>query len=592
MSPLLILLVAMVVVVGGVLVLRLHAFLALVCGALVVAALTPAGFVGRHAAREAARATGLRVAGADPAGQFVKLTGGNANGVTGSGLVVLRPTPRGYERVAALGVASVSKGEVIAFVREGPGAATFNGEDLVLEPYQEAAVRRAAAQTIGERVAEGFGRTVLEIGILIAMAAIVGQALLESGAAERIVLSARRVVGDTRAGLAFLASGYVLGIPVFFDTVFYLLIPLGKVMRQRSGRDYTLYVLCIVAGATMTHSLVPPTPGPLFVAAELRVGVAPMMLGGMVVSAVAAAVGYAYAAWANRRWDIPLRASAAGGIDAQLPPGPTDAGQPLDAEQALAAEAGAKAARDSAASAAPTGLPPLWLSLTPILLPVILISLSAVLGAPAADPGRARWLTALLQAVRTLGEKNLSMTIAAAIGLVMVAARRRARGAAARSLSTSVGEALSSAGVIILITAAGGAFGYVLRQTDIAATLTHLVPTSRLALIPLAFAFTTLIRVAQGSATVAMIAAAGIISPIAAGGAAALGYHPVYLALAIGCGSKPVMWMNDSGFWIIGKMSGFTEAETLKTATVMMALMGLAGLAAVMAGAWLLPLAG
>ena len=590
MSPLLILLVAMVVVVGGVLVLRLHAFLALVCGALVVAALTPAGFVARNAAREAARATGLRVAGGDPSGQFVKLTGGNANGVTGSGLVVLRPTRRGYERVATLGVASVSKGEVIAFVREGPGAATFNGEDLVLEPYQEAAVRRAAAQTIGERVAEGFGRTVLEIGILIAMAAIVGQALLESGAAERIVLSARRVVGDARAGLAFLASGYVLGIPVFFDTVFYLLIPLGKVMRQRSGRDYTLYVLCIVAGATMTHSLVPPTPGPLFVAAELRVGVAPMMLGGMVVSAVAAAVGYAYAAWANRRWDIPLR--AAGGIDAQLPPGPTDAGQSLDAEQALAAEAGATVARDSTASEAPTGLPPLWLSLTPILLPVILISLSAVLGAPAADPGRARWLTALLQALRTLGEKNLSMTVAAAVGLVMVAARRRPAGVAGRSLSTSVGEALSSAGVIILITAAGGAFGYVLRQTDIAAALSHLVPTSRLALIPLAFAFTTLIRVAQGSATVAMIAAAGIISPIAAGGAAALGYHPVYLALAIGCGSKPVMWMNDSGFWIIGKMSGFTEAETLKTATVMMALMGLAGLAAVIAGAWLVPLAG
>jgi GntP family gluconate:H+ symporter len=331
------------------------------------------------------------------------------------------------------------------------------------------------------------------------------------------------------------------------------------------------------------------------------------MLGGMAVSAVAATVGYAYAAWANQRWDIPLRASATPGLDVHAPPRPGDSGPSLDAErapdaepapdaeQALAAEAGAKAAQDSAADAAPGGLPPLWLALTPILLPVILISLSAVLGTPAADAGRARWLTALLEAVHTLGEKNLSMTLAAAVGLTMVVARRRTSGAtlgSLRSLSTSVGEALSSAGVIILITAAGGAFGYVLRQTDIAASLTDLVPTSRLALIPLAFAFTTLIRVAQGSATVAMIAAAGIISPLAAGGAAALGYHPVYLALAIGCGSKPVMWMNDSGFWIIGKMSGFTEAETLKTATVMMALMGLAGLAAVMAGAWLLPLAG
>ena len=76
----------------------------------------------------------------------------------------------------------------------------------------------------------------------------------------------------------------------------------------------------------------------------------------------------------------------------------------------------------------------------------------------------------------------------------------------------------------------------------------------------------------------------------AAGGAAALGYHPVYLAMAIGCGSKPGMWMNDSGFWIIGKMSGFSEGHTLRTATVMMTVMGVAGLVATVLGAWLLPL--
>ena len=573
MNPLLILVAGMVVVVGGVLVLRLHAFLALVCGALVVAALTPGGLSTRYAAREAARALGLRFVAADPSGQAVKLAGGKGTVAPGATLVVLRPGRRGVERVATLGVLTADKDSVLAFVRDGAAAKSLSKDDLVLEPYQEAAVRKAAGQTLGERVAEGFGRTVMEIGILIAMAAIVGQALLESGAAERIVLSARRVVGDARAGLAFLASGYVLGIPVFFDTVFYLLIPLGKVMRARSGKDYTLYVLCIVAGATMTHSLVPPTPGPLFVAAELRAGVAPMMLGGMVVSAFAAAAGYAYAKWANRRWDIPLRAEVAAGLDA--PP---------------AAGAGVSAGTDEARP-----LPPLWLSLAPILLPVILISLAATLGEPNVGASTPAWRARALRAVHVLGEKNLSLTAAAAIGLAMVAARRRgdrSRGVPApASVSSSVAEALASAGVIILITSAGGAFGYVLRQTDIAATLKDLLPTSRLALIPLAFLFTSLIRVAQGSATVAMIAAAGIVSPIAVGGAAALGYHPVYLALAIGCGSKPVMWMNDSGFWIIGRMSGFTEAETLKTATIMMAIMGVVGLAVTMIGAWLLPLA-
>lgn len=566
MNPVLILVAGMVVVVGGVLVLRLHAFLSLTVGALVVAWLTPPGYVARHAARDAARAAGLKLRSFDPATGTAVFDSSKSGLMTGAPLVVLRPTGGGYEKVGTLQVTGPSDraGVVAAAASSGP-VPWLSASDLVVEPFQEAAARKAAAQSIGERVGEGFGRTVLEIGILIAMAAIVGQTLLESGAAERIVLSARRVVGDNRAGLAFLASGYVLGIPVFFDTVFYLLIPLGKVMRARSGRDYTLYVLCIVAGATMTHSLVPPTPGPLFVAAELGAGVAPMMLAGMVVSAVAAAAGYAYAKWANRRWDIPLRLAVAG-----APDGTEGVG----------------------ADGPVPDLPPLWLSLAPILLPVILISLSASLGAPPPDPTRPAWQTRSLHAVQTLGEKNLSLTLAAGIGLATAAVRRRrAPGRLGEALAASVGEALSSAGVIILITSAGGAFGYVLRQTDIAASLAEMLPQTRLALIPLAFLLTTLVRVAQGSATVAMIAAAGIVSPIAAGGAAALGYHPVYLALAIGCGSKPGMWMNDSGFWIIGRMSGFTEAETLKTATVMMAIMGVAGLAATMLGAWLLPLA-
>jgi GntP family gluconate:H+ symporter len=141
---------------------------------------------------------------------------------------------------------------------------------------------------------------------------------------------------------------------------------------------------------------------------------------------------------------------------------------------------------------------------------------------------------------------------------------------------------------MILIICAGGAFGYVLRQTDIAAALRQHIPAGKLALLPIAFAMTTLIRTAQGSAMVAMITVAGIVSPLAAAGG--LGFHPVYLALAIGCGSKPIMWMNDSGFWIMSKMSGMTEGETLKTATVMMIIMATVALGVVMVGAWVMPM--
>ncbi len=489
MNPLWILLIGMAVVIGGILLLRLHAFLALIAAALVVALLTPRTDIYHFALRSAAAA--------------VPAQHGN--------LVTLHLP---------------------------------DGTTLLVTPEAETAAREAARETIGQRIAEGFGKTAEEIGILIAMAAIVGRALMESGAAERIVNSCRRLLGDRHAALAFLISGFVLAALVLSDTTFYLLIPLAQVMRVRSGRDYTLYVLAIVAGATMTHSLVPPAAGPVFVAAELHVDLLTMIVAGAAIGSIASASGYLYALWANRKWNIPLRAA-------------------LGASQQELLE---NANRDE------SSLPPLWLSLTPILLPVFLIGAAAVAKSYGAS---ARWAAAL----QTLGEKNVALTIAAAIGLLMVSRRKT---------KSVVAEGIASAAVMILIISAGGAFGYTLRQTDIATMIKEMLPVSKLALIPLSFLVASTIRTAQGSAIVAMITAVGIVSPIAAAGG--LGFSPVYLALAIGCGSKPIAWMNDAGFWIIGKTSGFTEAETLKTATVLMAIMGVVGLLATMLAAWLMPM--
>ena len=150
-------------------------------------------------------------------------------------------------------------------------------------------------------------------------------------------------------------------------------------------------------------------------------------------------------------------------------------------------------------------------------------------------------------------------------------------------------SSLASGDVIILITAAGGAFGQILQQTGVSDLIQNQGFTSRAGLITFAFLVTTAIRTAQGSATVAMITAVGVLAGVST---EALGFHPVYLALAIGCGSKPIAWMNDSGFWVIGKMSGMTEAETLRYITPMSCIMGGVGLAVVIAGATLFPMAG
>jgi len=140
-------------------------------------------------------------------------------------------------------------------VRDDSASRQVRLDDFAITPANYQAAIMEGKRSVGERVAAGFGSTCAKIGILIALAAIIGMCLLESGAAERIVRSSVNFVGEKLAPLAFMASGFLLAIPVFFDTVFYLLIPLGKAMRFRTGKNYLLYVLAIVTGGTMAHSL-------------------------------------------------------------------------------------------------------------------------------------------------------------------------------------------------------------------------------------------------------------------------------------------------------------------------------------------------
>ncbi len=403
---------------------------------------------------------------------------------------------------------------------------------------------------VGSLIATGFGSTCGSVGIVIAMAAIIGKCLLASGGAERIVSAIRGIFGDRRLSPAFASSSFLLGIPAFFDTVFYLLMPIGRATARKTG-NYLLLTLSIVAGATMAHSLVPPTPGPLFVAEELGISFLDMMAGGLIVGVITVSAGLAYARWANRRWDIPLRDSDLDKSEDSVPP--------------------------------PT-LPPLWLALLPILIPLPLLVGGTIVDGLYFVQGEApETLPLWAQILKFFGHKNVALTIAALCAMYLLAKQR-----AGKEMSRYVSSALESGGLIILITAAGGAFGYVIREgSGLIEWLQTMSPEGKLLILPIAFGVTTLVRIAQGSATVAMITTISIVGGLAAG----LTYHPVYLALAIGCGSKPIPWMNDSGFWIISRMSGMTVGETLKTASAMMSLMGVVGLIVVMIGAWLLPLA-
>jgi gluconate:H+ symporter, GntP family len=147
-------------------------------------------------------------------------------------------------------------------------------------PFQRNGCQRRfifSKKSVGERIATEFGNTCAKIGILIAMAAIIGKCMLESGAAERIIRSLLKFTGVDKAPFAFLFGSFFLGIPVFFDTVIFLMIPLAKAMTLRIGKNYLLLILCIMSGAAMANSLVPPAPGPLFLIGEMHIPIGLMM---------------------------------------------------------------------------------------------------------------------------------------------------------------------------------------------------------------------------------------------------------------------------------------------------------------------------
>jgi len=503
MDPLIILLIGMAVVIGGVLWLRLHAFVALIVGALVVGSLATPDAIQQSVMKDKRIEKDIRKQATNRLGQD-----------------------------------------------------NSNLTNLVQELHETQA-KHTAAQSVISRVTGAFGKACGSLGILIAMAAIIGKCLLESGGAERIIRSALGLLGEKRAPLAFTGSGFLLGTPVFFDTVFYLMIPLGKALAMRFRENYGLYIMTIVAGATMAHSLVPPTPGPLFVAVQLDVDLGLMILMGLVVGSVACATGYVYAKFVNGhdKWRVPLRDSA---------------DSPLAKLEEIAKRDG-------------KSLPPLGLSLLPVLLPIVLIAGNTILEELVGEPP-----AGLANFMSLVGDKNIALILSAAVALGLLAMQKRGD---KQALFDSVQSALASGGVVILITAAGASFGTMLQQTNIAARIGGLAEQfeiTGLMVLPMAFFVTALIRTAQGSATVSMITSVGIF----AGMAATLPFHPVYLAMAIGCGSKPFPWMNDSGFWVINRMSGMTIGETIRSVSFLMTVMAINGLIAVILLAWLFPMAG
>ena len=403
-----------------------------------------------------------------------------------------------------------------------------------------------------ELTTEGFGNIAAKIGVVIALASVIGTCLVESGGADKVVRRFLALFGEKRAAHALFASSYLLSIPIFFETFFMLLLPMAKGLRLRTGRNYMLFVLAICCGGTVTHSLVAPHPGPLGMAENLHLDVGLTIVVGIVAGIIPALIGWVVAIIASRRIDAPMR------------------------------DMGATSAEDLEAivTRREEELPSLGWALAPVLAPVLLIggaSFAGVLGLAAKFPSG-------FAALEFLGNRNVALVIGAALAVALL---MRQRGLTLARVSERISGPFATAGVIILIASAGGAFGFMLKNAGVGDAIKALVEGREISLILLAWGVSAVIRIAQGSATVAMLTTSSMIFPMMQD--TVLPYHPLYMFLAIGFGSKALSWMNDSGFWTVSKLSGFTEKETLQSWTVIVTTISISGLVLTLICSALLP---
>jgi H+/gluconate symporter-like permease len=516
-----------------------------------------------------------------------------------------------------------------------------------------------------------LGNVAGRIAVVIGLASIISMCLMESGAADKVVRRFLAVFGERRAGGALLLSGYVLSIPIFFDTFFMLLLPIAQALRLRTGRNYVLYVLAICCGGVVTHSLCVPHPGPLAMADRLNVDVGLSIGMGVVVGLIPVGCSWLVAHWINRRMDVPLRDT--GGLsladlqalaakpESDLPPfgvsllpvllpigliaaassftavqgagfRPQDlhdargflariqqANDPVSQflRQQLGPELTRLVSQSSSSSNASINAPALAAALNKVLKNGPLFEADRFAGVPLRLDTRRRLAAGaqgdnlvrlnrslledaypeflrptaglpprLCSAVEWIGNRNVALAIGAVVALAVLKRQRRLSYA---EIGKLMGPALATAGVIILITSAGGAFGLMLKHAGVGEAVKAAVGGRSINLIVLAWLVAAVIRIAQGSATVAMLATADMVYPIMSSGAP-LPYHPVYIFMAIGFGAMILSWMNDSGFWVVGRLSGFSEKETLRSWTVVVTVNAVVGLGVCLVLARFLPL--
>ena len=380
---------------------------------------------------------------------------------------------------------------------------------------------------------DGVGSTLGFIAVVLGLGTMLGKMMAESGAATRIATTLIDLFGERRVHWAIMIVAFIVGIPVFFQVGFVLLIPLVFTIARRTGMSLIKIGISLVAGLSVVHGMLPPHPAAMLAVSAFNADVGRTILYGLLVGLPTAALaGPIFAAWIAPRIVLP-------------------------AENPLARQLEGESLED---------MPGFGISIITVLIPVILMLFAS--GADITlDPE-----SAVRSALHFVGHPIVALLLALLFSFWSLGRSRRFT---KEQVLKFCNDCLGPTATILLVIGAGGGFNQVLVQSGVGRAIADIAIGSRASPLVLGWIVAALIRVATGSATVAMTTAAGIVAPIAV---ATPGTNAELLVLATGAGSLVLSHVNDAGFWLIKEFFNMTVPQTLKTWTVAETIIGVAGL--------------
>ncbi|MFJ5224607.1 GntP family transporter [Streptomyces sp. NPDC088400] len=417
-------------------------------------------------------------------------------------------------------------------------------------------------------IEDGMGSTLGHIATIIALGAMIGRIVELSGGAASLAHSLIARFGEKRTPLALTVAGFLLGIPVFFEVGLIILMPIAYGVARASRKPLLIYALPMAAAMLTVHAFLPPHPGAVAAAATIGADQGWVLLLGIPLTAVVIFAGHLLAKRMTRREytltaDVYEKVYGDGGGEPGESPEPIATGGDSDSDGSVPAGPGAQQVGGTA------NPPSFGMVVSLIITPIALILLGTI-GTNTLAEG------SVTRAVLTvLGAPMVALLIAAGLAAYFLGVRR---GWSSGQISSVMGSALPGVAMVILVAGAGGVFGKVLVQTGIGDAVADILDRTGLPLLALAFVMTLLLRAVQGSATVALVATAGLITPL---------LHRTDLSaqqlalvcLAMGAGALAVSHINDAGYWMFTKLAGLEVGDGLRTWTVLTTAMGVIGFA-------------